>query len=931
MNRKDFGDWGGQVDDQTFWRAVAMLGVIGGLWHPAPRDAREAEEIVGELSFPTLPAQPLDESPGALWRIGEEYLESALRGQLVEAAWLSARWEELRQGSWYVRLQSPELFSNQQEIAAALKEQARAVLYFPLQSLTSAEDWQWPLHIALPRSDRLKFLWAGLKDWQNHSTSGRQLVRFSREEGEPVVELLVLPGTPAEALEVLETFPVPIRAHCLLLLAEGGVELDGRQIHALFRLQQLALAGGVVIASSGDADADATQRIINLVYGLTHNLAIDQVFADSSMPLPLMFFDPAMFRLARVGNFAEKISVALEGAGETSVDLGREAARGVLLEEGSYPAMEVAYRLRDVLRKPGAFDQESRGSTWSMEILKAARKNDALGKSLQSYAVGELQPERRLQMDVLEEGRPAGYFHPDRFYTVDTWIGQREGALSGDRFPEELLPGEKGGHLLTMTLFAPGHMAQPIVETIYLPKAGESTRCRFSFETSADIQRFEARITIAYLNRVLQTYLLTGAPDEEIALTPEMATAADWQGLDDQTSYGATIVLNRMQGKRHAMMQAGYKALAFSLDGLDEAMTQIESRLDSSKWERPEFQDVRAEGSRKLILYLAKHGFTFLQAMKEYALKDDAGQAFLKNLLEADPVQVLAANRGARLPVELFYANPYPKDKAVLCPTYEAEMGRESCGGCPHVDQDHFCPLGFWSLRKVIEWHDFEAAKLRQQEFAPREFAVESADRGLRRDRLGKIDQVLVGVSDNVDQVEPKSTEKLLERILKAGIEPVPVKDWDDWIEKVAPEGNRLLVLLPHTFKNEYDEECMEICGEERAGALIDAACVSAGRKPGPIVLLIGCNTDNLGIPFRSFVSQFMSGGSAIVLSTVMHVLGRHAAPLAAELVEAIAEAQKVESTTFGSLMRDVRRKWIRSGPPICLGLKCFGDARWRF
>ena len=29
---------------------------------------------------------------------------------------------------------------------------------------------------------------------------------------------------------------------------------------------------------------------------------------------------------------------------------------------------------------------------------------------------------------------------------------------------------------------------------------------------------------------------------------------------------------------------------------------------------------------------------------------------------------------------------------------------------------------------------------------------------------------------------------------------------------------------------------------------------------------------------------------------------------------------------------RDVRRKWLRSElPPISLGLKCYGDARWRF
>ncbi len=928
MKPEDFGDWGGQLDGQTFWRAVAMLGVIGGLEVPAPRNAREAEEIVGgdALTFPL--AEPFDESPGLVWLIEEAYMESARRGELVEARWLAAQWKDRRKGAWYVRLQSPELFSNQQEIAAALKEQAGAALYFPLPPLTSADDWQWPLRMALPRSDRLGALWGSLQEWRMRSEVIEQLVRFSHADGEPVVEFLVLPGTPAEALQELEAFPVPLRAHCLILLPEGEVTIDAEQVQAAFKLQQRTLAGGMVISSF--RDADPSRWIVNLVYALTHNVAIDQALADSRMPLPLMFFNPAMFRLARVGNFAEKISVALEGAGETLVDIGPDAARGISVGEGRYPAMEVAYRLRSVLREPGAFERESRGSTWSLEILKAAQKDNILKEAHVSYGVPEAPPERRLQMDLSEEGIAAGYFHPARSYDLYAWIGEQAGALSGTAFPEDLLPGEEAGHLLTMTLFAPGHTEQPIVETIYLPKAGESSRCRFSFETSAEIPRFEARITIAYLNRVLQTYLLTGAPDEAVALTPEMATAADWQGLDSQTSYGATIVLNRMQGKHQAMVQAGYKALAFSLDGLNDAMTQMESRLDSSKWDSPDFKGIKAKGSGKLILYLAKHGFYLLDAMKKYAPAGKAGETFLNNLLNADPVQVLAANLGARLPVELFYSNPYPKDDAQLCPVYDAEPNRRSCDGCPHADHDHYCPLGFWSLRKVIEWHDFEAAKLRQQEFAPREFAVEAADRELQRVRLGTAQQALVGLSSKAAAVEPEMVKDLIRRISEAGLDPIVVTDWDDWTEKIKEDVPRLLVLVPHTSKNDFDEECLEICGKVIASGLIDGTYIAGGRQPGPIVLLIGCNTENIGIPFRNFAVKFMTGGSAIVVSTITHVLGRHAAPLTAELVEAIAAAPR--DMTFGELMRDVRRNWLKSDlPPISLGLKCFGDARWRF
>ena len=928
MKREDFGEWGAGLDERTFWQALALLGLFGGQGSAPPRNVREAEE-----NFPTLPAPA--ESLGLSWYIYEDHLQSAREGKLVEARWLAEQWNAHRRGPEYPRLQNPlsVLYSDQGKIAAALREHARAVLHVPLPSLTPAEDWQWPLRIARSSSDRQEELWGRMLDWYVKSTVVRQLVRLTHADGGPVVELLVLSGMPAEALQEVESLPTPIRAHCLILLPEGDIVVDQEQVEAVFALQRLTLAKGVVISSL--RDADPSRWLVNLFYELAHNLPIDQALAATGMPFPLAFFDPELFRIARVGIFAEKIASALEGAGETLLEIGPEAARGISLGAGRYPAAEVAHRLRSALREHDAFDEERRGSTWSLEILKAARKDNAIKEArLLSYAVREAPPARRLQLNVWDEfGRPGEHFYADSPYEIEAWIGQREGALVGAApFPEELLPGEEDGHLLTVTFFAPAHMEQPLVQTLYLPRTGESTRCRFSFRTGPDVARVEARITIAYLNRVLQTYLLTGAPNDVIALTPEMATEAGWQGLGFQRPYGATIVLNRMQGRHHAMMQAGYRALAFSLEGLNDAMTQMESKLDSSKWDSPDFQGIKAKGLGKLILYLAKHGFHLLDAMKKYAPTGKAGQAFLDNLLNADPVQVLAANLGARLPVELFYANPYPKDDAKLCSTYDAEPGRTSCNGCPNVNSDHYCPLGFWSLRKMIEWHDFEAAKLRQKDFAPREFAVQAEDQELRRDRLGEVSRALVGLSSKAGAVEPKTVEKLIDRIREAGIEPVVVTDWEDWTAKIQEDGPRLLVLVPHTSKNEFDEECLEICGETITNGLIDEAYIAGGHRPGPIVLLIGCNTENLGIPFRNFAVKFMTGGSAIVVSTISHVLGRHAAPLAAELVEAISRAQHDRHATFGSLMRDVRRKWLRSDlPPISLGLKCYGDARWRF
>src|SRR5262249_40713855 len=200
---------------------------------------------------------------------------------------------------------------------------------------------------------------------------------------------------------------------------------------------------------------------------------------------------------------------------------------------------------------------------WSVEILQSAAKHGVLKEArLASTAKQQEQAVRRLQMSVLEDGKTIQYLHFSRPYEITVWIGRREGSLAGAPFPEQSLPWEEDGYLLTVTLFAPGFTEQPIVETVYLPRASDSTSCSFSFATDAATARFEGRITIAYLTRILQTYLLTADvthPDSPLGrpleLVPEMATQGQWLGLDFQMPYGASLVVNRMQNKHQAMVQ----------------------------------------------------------------------------------------------------------------------------------------------------------------------------------------------------------------------------------------------------------------------------------------------------------------------------------------------------------------------------------------
>ncbi|MGC8164954.1 hypothetical protein ACP3WT_25055, partial [Salmonella enterica] len=62
---------------------------------------------------------------------------------------------------------------------------------------------------------------------------------------------------------------------------------------------------------------------------------------------------------------------------------------------------------------------------------------------------------------------------------------------------------------------------------------------------------------------------------------------------------------------------------------------------------------------------------------------------------------------------------------------------------------------------------------------------------------------------------------------------------------------------------------------------------------------------------------------------TLAQILGRHAAPLARELVTQLIAVNEPEAD-FGTLMSRVRRRMLARGYPLALCLVALGDAEWR-
>jgi hypothetical protein len=154
--------------------------------------------------------------------------------------------------------------------------------------------------------------------------------------------------------------------------------------------------------------------------------------------------------------------------------------------------------------------------------------------------------------------------------------------------------------------------------------------------------------------------------------------------------------------------------------------------------------------------------------------------------------------------------------------------------------------------------------------------------------------------------------------------------DWGDWAKQVQLHSPSVLLLIPHTDEDEDEIPTMEINNDTLASENITRSHVLGPKSLPPVVLLLGCNTDNAGLPHESFVAYFADYQAAIVISSISKVLGRHAAPLAQDLVERLLAVPRNGDRSFGEVLRDLRRRSMLDGPPVALVLKAYGDADWR-
>jgi hypothetical protein len=314
--------------------------------------------------------------------------------------------------------------------------------------------------------------------------------------------------------------------------------------------------------------------------------------------------------------------------------------------------------------------------------------------------------------------------------------------------------------------------------------------------------------------------------------------------------------------------------------------------------------------------------------LKAAQIGADLHTAFrLDPLNSVDHIQMVSFDTQTVFPVDLIYGGPRPDDTATMCQSWANDATATACPTCTDLDAEQaklvVCPLSFWGLGKVIEHHWPDQATTTT--------AVARVHRGSDTAAASALDTILAGASQIVTTNTGSATvtEALAPLTSATGAAMSIAEDWDGWEAIVESESPTLLVALPHNARiteHSIEQAALEIGGD--ASVLDESLIRSAQAVPGPIVVLLGCNTATESAQLLSFAAICRSY-APVVVATIGEVIAKEA-PLVAKTVVSELESAATDGRTVGQAIRDARRKMLAEGRTVGLQLVLHGDSEWR-
>jgi small subunit ribosomal protein S3 len=527
----------------------------------------------------------------------------------------------------------------------------------------------------------------------------------------------------------------------------------------------------------------------------------------------------------------------------------------------------------------------------------------------------------------------------------DTWINP----TNCTPFPDELLPTDEDEHRLRIIFSEPYHIEAPLVTEVTIKSTGPSDVAMLEFEPRPGNPSFHARIIVAHRNRILQTAILTArvlaegeqeTSDDKITIEIEALVRPSLQGLSGRTRFDLALAFNHtIQGQpavfsladQHAVLKTMNQGITRSISAICDCISDV-AKSNKVRYAK----GLEGEDGVELLRDLAIEG----RSLYDYLIHDQVLPILGKKLSgnEAKYVQIVSLSPDAYFPAEFIYEFGVPADRAKVCTaSLKALKNNDYSHRCTREDHEdnnnqYVCPFGFWGLQRVVERHEYRPL---EKGAANGEYVLQIEDPVVGRNVLEVAKGAIFAASSEIDKEETGASQALFDRLSRVFNVPIAfAAKWENWKKAVSDQGPCVLIALPHV-KTEYKHGkpyySLEIGGDFLKANLVDFNYVMRNREasPGPLVILLGCDTALPQAEMDSIVGRFRRAGAAVVVGTVASVLGSHASSVMEEIVREIVSLEVGKEEPFGRLLLSVRRRAMGRGILMAMCIGGFGDADW--
>lgn len=533
------------------------------------------------------------------------------------------------------------------------------------------------------------------------------------------------------------------------------------------------------------------------------------------------------------------------------------------------------------------------------------------------------EPDRRLQTDVslLPYARAVDSFVAGVEHRLDISIGH-DGRIRADRALDETLFEDSDGEAIELSVvFHAGDFLRQGKIVLPRNRSMNSSIWSINYTPPQKSTELSARLYVLRPNSglLLLSGLLRGTVvadvaglanvDNGLSLTIDVITADSHN--PPQNDPGEVLVTDgdSLLGGLAAQSVCVNTAL------LQSQLAALVNAIETAAT-RQEF-DVDASG--EMLVELAQAG---------QALRTDLADV-LDPLLSEPFLQIVSLRESDVLPLELVYDGPALSLNSTICPNWQDALRAGHCDDCGDAGNDDpakVCPLNFWAMKKVIE---------RRTSSTDEETFLLSSERSADRNQLRRIESVVVAASGRVADAHVEQVRAAAANSLAAVANTAT--DWTQWLAVVNDTHPELLIAMPHNETTAL--RSMLMLGEPQDGsppananALLRGSVSqqhiqTTSDDPGPIVLLLGCNTQYKASSFGGFVGEFHQQGAALSVGTIGKLMADQAPQAAEVIVQELAAAPS--GATMGEVLLNARRRLLSDGMIMSLLLVGNGDAHW--